>query len=104
MGGDEGQGFLGGVGGAFELGILGEREHGFELRRGAVAGGDQFAAGEQGRGAEVGRGLGLVGGPGEVVEREVAVGGGDVEAVEREVLVEVRQAEKALQGRLRASA
>ena len=94
---DEGEGLFAGGGGAFELGVFGQREHGLELRRRAIAGGDQVAAGEQRRGAQVGRGLGFVLGAGEVVERQVAVGGGGVDAMQFQVLVEARQAKEALQ-------
>ena len=52
------------------------------------------------RGAEVGGGLGLELGAGEVVAGEVAMGGEGVEAVQGEVLVEARQAEEALEGGL----
>ena len=44
---DEGEGLLPGGDGAFELRVFGEFEHGLELRRGAVAGGDEVAAGEE---------------------------------------------------------
>ena len=70
------------------MGVLGEREHGFELRRGTVAGGDEVAPGEERRGAEIGCGFGLEVGAGEVVAGEVAVGGDGIEAVQGEVLVE----------------
>ena len=71
---DQGEGLLAGGDGAFELGVLGEREHGFELRGWAISGGDEVASGEQRRGAEVGGGLGFEVGAGKVVAGEVAVG------------------------------
>ena len=97
-GADEVEGFLEGVDAAFELCVFGEGEELFEARAGLVAGVDEVAAGEQefgpdGVGRELGEAL-----AGEVVEAEVAVAGEAVDAVQGEVLVELGQAEEALEG------
>ena len=96
----QGEGLFAGGNGAFKLGVLGEREHGLELRGWAVSGGDEVAPGEQRRGTEIGGGLGLVLGVDKVVAGEVAVGGECVEVVQGEVLIEAGQAEEALEGGL----
>ena len=44
---EEVQGFAGGMDGAFELGVFGGFEHGFELRAGFVTGIDQILAGDE---------------------------------------------------------
>lgn len=94
------KGFAGGVDGAFELGVFGVFEHGFELGAGGVAGGDEVASGDEEGWADVLGGSGFVLLFGEVVEAEVTVAGGAVEPVEGEVLVEAGQAEEALEGGL----
>ena len=63
-----------------------------------IAGGDEVGSGEERGGAMFFGGLGVELGAGEVVEAEVAVGGEDVHAVEGEVLVELREAQEALEG------
>lgn len=99
-GADEVEGFFEGVDAAFELGVFGEGEELFEAGAGLVSGGHEVAAGEEQFGPdgvwwELGEAL-----AGEVVEGEVAVAGEAVEAVEGEVLVELGQAEEALEGGL----
>ncbi len=82
---------------AFELGVLDGGKNFFEARAGSVAGGDEVVASEErlrtdGFGRQRGDLL-----AGEVVKVEMVVAGLAIEAMQFEVLVELGQADKALE-------
>src|ERR1039458_9821054 len=83
-----------------ELGVLGEREHDFELRRRPVSGGDQIATGQQRRRAKLLGWIISVMLAGEVVKGQVAVSRLDIEAMQFQMLVEAWQTQEAFPRRL----
>src|SRR5208282_2379328 len=94
----QGHGFDGGGDEAFKLGVFDGTEHVLELRAWFVSGGNEFAAAEQELGADYLFGRGFIALAHEVVDVEVAVSGQAIHAVQGQVLIEVFEAEEALEG------
>ena len=98
VGADEGERFVAGVNGTFELGFFYCVEDGLELGSGRVTESDEVVAGEERGGADFVGGHGMEALGGEAVVVEVAAGGETIHAVEGEVLFEAVEAEEALEG------